>query len=234
MSNDDKRDLAVTGVGGEDKNVLAFTALTCLPFCMSLINEALKQAQRETQGDNAPAIRDAHVSDATRDVGGSKFPLVLAALVVAAGAGGAFWFFGGSAPAVPPAPPKVVETTPAPVAPAPVVAAKPPVEPPAAAVEPPVAKAPEVAPVVAVATLTPAAAVETPPAPVRNAAIEEMVSLMRLSLVRKATSRAVIDGVVVKVGDRLSEQPLLILVEVTDGGVLFRDAAGLTYEKRLK
>lgn len=224
----------MTGVGGEDKNVLAFAALTCLPFAMSLINEALKQAQRETQGDNAPAIRDAHVADATRAVGGSKLPLVIGVLTVSVAAGVAFWVLGESAPSTPPVQAKVVDTVPAPVAPpaapvAPVVAPKPPIAPAVVAAEAPVVKPPEVAVVTPVAP-----AVEPPPAPVRNPAIEEMVSLMRLSLVRKATSRAVIDGVVVKVGDRVSEQPALTMVEVVDGGVVFRDAAGLTYEKRLK
>lgn len=213
---------------------------------MSLINDALKQAQREAHGDNAPAVRDVHVSGAASSVGRSRFPLFFGALIAASVAGAGYWFYvKPEAPA--PVPPKVADTAPKITAPAP----EPTVPAPKSAIAPPVAHAPAIAatvaaapakatssgssePAVVIPGAEPVSEAVAPPVPVKNPALIEMVASMRLSLVRKATSRAVIDGVVVKVGDQLCEQPRLVLAEVTDSGVVFKDAAGLMYEKRLK
>lgn len=201
-------------------------------FDMSLINEALKQAQRESQGPNAPAVRDADVSTANKSRGGPNFAVIAVVLLAVGGAGA--WFVLRDTPA--PADTRAAVTTPVPTRPA---------EPAPKAPEPAVTVTPPAPPVVPVAAIVkpaePAAPVVpaepeapvAPAAPVQNPQVLQMMSLMRLSMVRKSTNRAVIDGVVVKVGDRLSEQPPLVLAEVTDNSVIFKDGEGVSYEKRL-
>lgn len=196
---------------------------------MSLINEALKQAQREAQGGDAPAVRDADVAEAVAG-GGRRYRMWAMILVaaVAAGAAGVWW--SGRSVEAPDA--KRTAVAPPSVAPAPATttSSSSVTTAPAGAVVTPDVPAEPVAPVAPPPPPPPPA----PVVPEKNAQLVEMVSLMRLTLVKRTTGRAVIDGVVVKVGDKLSEEPLLILDAVTDSGVVFKDAAGLVYEKRLK
>lgn len=208
---------------------------------MSLINEALKEAQREAQGDDAPAVRESRSLNAHLAPRSSKAPLIAGGVVFVLAVAGT-WFALRKPPAEPVAPtvPPVVAAEPEASEPTPPVAPKPPAESTgtevAAVTPPPAEVAPAaVAPVAPVPPAPPAPVAPVAPAePVQNEQVVQMISLMRLSMVRKATGRAVIDGVIVKVGDRISEQPLLVLTKVGDAGIVFTDGAGVTYEKRLK
>lgn len=204
---------------------------------MSLINEALKNAQRESQGDSAPAVRDAHISDA-RDAGGVSQKKVALLVMLVALVGGVAWFLAKSEPEAPVVArtPQVKSPASEPKAPAaevkPVAPAESPKVAPAPAV-PVVAPAEPTLPVVNPAPVAPPV-VAAPPAPQENPEVLKLVGLMNVSLARKATSRAVINGVVVKVGDILSDQPKVVLHEIRDTSVVFTDAAGVRYEKRYK
>ena len=204
---------------------------------MSLINEALKNAQRESQGDSAPAVRDTHLTEAALK-GASKsraLPLLLAVILVAGGA--AAWYFLSSgevppAPAVATKPAEPVAKAPAPtVPPEPVTAVEPvkPAEPVAVTPEPVKPAEPVVAQVEPVKP-----AVIEPPKPVENAEVRALVDSYRVTLARKSTGRAVVNGTVVKVGEVVTQAPYVALKEITDVSVIFCDAAGVGYEKRYK
>ncbi len=223
---------------------------------MSLINDALKKAQMDRQGKDAPAVNSPDVSGVARGgaSGGAGRGLLLLLLVLAA-AGAGVYFSGvleGDSPAAAPAGrPAVVAKAPdvapvaakapaespdaksAPVAPsaevAPVPAAPAAVAPtPAEApVAPPVAPVVPAAPVAPVVPVVPVAPAE----PAKNPAVATLVSLMQVSLTRKNTGRCVIDGVIRKVGETMNANPLIVIESIEDGGVVFRDANGVRYEK---
>lgn len=210
---------------------------------MSLINDALKKAQLERNGKNAPAASNPDVSTAVTGgvAGGRRGVLVALVFLVLIGAGGAAYFSGvfdaaepvaslppkaapkAPSPAVPPTKPAVVaEAKPEPAAPVvPAVPAPPPAPAPAAPIPAP-------APVEVAA---PAPAPAAPVAPKKDPAVETLVGLMNLSLVRKSTGRCVLDGSIYKVGELVKSDPLIKLEEVSDSGVVFTDAKGVRYEK---
>jgi len=191
---------------------------------MSLINEALKKAQSEQHGRNAPSARTPSLAATPGAAGRSRRPfvLVLAVLLVLAGAG-AFYLFQTPAdaplPPVTPRPKPVVKpVTPAPTAPAaPVVPVVPKTGTPAATPDAPVAIP------------------EKPPVRVTksNPAVAALVDVMRVTFARADTGRCVVDGVVRKVGDRVVEEPRLDVFKVTDSAVVFVDAAGYEYTKQV-
>lgn len=223
---------------------------------MSLINEALKKAQKDGNGKDAPAARSPDVSSAAlnnRKPGGAKVIAAVVAILAVAGAAG-YYFMQGEAPSgtsVPPvqnaennplekaAPPlKPVETpvvpsgvapdsTPAPT-PSVGEAAKP-AETTVNVAAPEVVKSAEapVAPVVPIAPVT-------PQAPVQNPEIVGMIGRMKVSFGRKKTGRCVIDTVMFKVGDQLSPSPVINIRAVTDTEVVFSDVNGVEYTKKYK
>lgn len=185
---------------------------------MSLINEALKKAQSEQYGKNAPSARTPGAGGGAPPAGRPvRFvPALFAGLFLACLAGGVgyFLFMPKEEPAAvvkppvrhfPPtrsvAPVKPVSGVPAPV---------PKVEPPA----PPVAK----------------------PGPITsksNSAVAALVEVMRVSFARADTGRCVVNGVVYRIGDKVMDEPPIMLAKVTDEGVVFTDAAGCEYPKDL-
>jgi hypothetical protein len=228
---------------------------------MSLINEALKKAQREGNGKDAPAARNPDVTSATQN--GRKPGLgaiaggVVALLAVAGGVG---YYLTQDEPkaevasAVPapkvehkavaetPAVAKPVESSVTPAVPSPEVkpagatpftgeVAKPAEV--VTKVETPVAVNPVDAPVTPVTPVIPPVPV-TPSAPVQNPEITEMIGRMKVSLGRKKTGRCVIDSVVFKVGDQLSASPAINIKSVTDTEVVFSDVNGVEYAKKYK
>lgn len=208
---------------------------------MSLINDALKKAQLERNGKNAPAASNPDVSTAVTGgvAGGRRGVLVALVFLVLIGAGGAAYFSGVFDAAEPVAslPPKAAPKAPSPAVPptkpAVVVVAEAKPEPAAPVV--PAIPAPPPAPAPAAPLPAPApvevAAPAAPVAPKKDPAVEALVGLMNLSLVRKSTGRCVLDGSIYKVGELVKSDPLIKLEAVSDSGVVFTDAKGVRYEK---
>lgn len=223
---------------------------------MSLINEALKKAQKEGNGKDAPAARSPDVTSAARNgrkPGGAA--IAAGVVVILAVAGGAGYYFTRDEPTPvisSTAPVQTTETKPVaegsgvakstetPVSPAtstsettkPVATTPPvgeiakPTETTTKATEPVTVK-PVGVPVTPVAPVTPSA-------PVRNPEITEMIGRMNVSFGRKKTGRCVIDTVMFKVGDQLSPSPVINIKAITDTEVVFSDANGVEYSKKYK
>ena len=213
---------------------------------MSLINEALKKAQMNRQGKDAPAANHPSISAVAAGGGAQRTRLVpIATLgVVVAAVAGLYWagIFGGAGAPEPvevPAKPAAAKPPAAPVvAEAPKADAAAEVKPPAEVSAEPVAVAP-VVPEKAAEPVAPVAPAPTPevekPAvpvlPVKSPAVETLVGLMNLSMVRKSTGRCVIDGAIYKVGAVVKADPLIKIESIGDAGVVFTDARGVRYEK---
>ena len=187
---------------------------------MSLINEALKKAQAEQHGKAAPSSRSPGiVAPPPRGRPNRALPLIGGGVILVGGAFALLQVFPFSEETPPPAPAphrKVVAPVPAkPAEPAPPVATPPPVA----------VKKPEVT--------APVVEKPKPPAPKTNPAVAALVEVMRVTFAKASTGRCVVDGVILRVGERVSEEPRITVFKVTDETVIFADANGVEYAKEI-
>ena len=223
---------------------------------MSLINEALKKAQRDRHLENLPASAAGNSRATARTAAGpSKSTLLLIAtgvfvLFVVAVVGAVLFINrepaakvtpGRASASVPPASQSRPAETVSPAA-SPIIAAPAPVSPPPPAAVPPTivislpsvaaAKSESVSPAVA-----PVKADAPPPAPAAekfDPRLQTMVDGWHINLVRVAgpDSRLFMNGTSYRIGDTIDRASGLKLTEVSTTTLTFTDSAGSTYSKR--
>lgn len=219
---------------------------------MSLINDALRKAQRQRTGDRSPTSQPPMPGGGgpvptrpARTDNGSNPQLLLigaGALLGLAIAGGTMFFLRDNRPSSEPAPvapvenaapPQVVAEPPATLAPPPTSAVAPKAEPPVVAKTEP-APAP-VAPLpVATANESTAAkpAAAEPPAP--SLRMIEAIEALRVAGIRASASsdaKVLMNDRVYRLGDTVDHALGIKLAGVTASSLTFRDASGATYTR---
>lgn len=219
---------------------------------MSLINDALKKAQRQRTGDHGPLSQPPMPGGGpvpagpVRAGGGSNPQLLLvgagALLGLVIAGGGVFFFRDHKSASAPPSVPAVESAAPAKVAvEPPATVSAPPPPGPGQRTEPAVATKTESSPTSALTATPPVVAIEStttkpqasePPAP--SLRMIEAIEALRVAGIRSSASgdaKVLMNDRVYRLGDTVDHALGIKLTGVTASSLTFRDASGATYTR---